>query len=59
MGKIIRLEFMGSWLIFFILCISGFGIPLAILYLITGTVTVVEEMENPSEFILAYRNQKR
>ena len=40
MAKIVRHEFIGSPIIFFALCLSGIGIPLAILYLITGTVTV-------------------
>lgn len=34
MAKVVRYEFMGSWLIFWILFISGLGLPFAILYLL-------------------------
>ena len=57
MGKIIRHEFMGSRLLFFLLCISGIGIPIAVIYLIESSVTVEEEVADPTAFIDAYRKR--
>lgn len=58
MAKIIRHEFMGSPIIFFALCLSAIGIPLAILYLIVGTVTVEEDIEDPTQFLMQYKAGK-
>ena len=58
MAKIVRHEFMGSAIIFFALCLSGIGIPLAILYLIAGTVTVEEDIEDPTQFLMQYKAGK-
>jgi hypothetical protein len=55
MPKIIRNEFMGSWLVFWLLCLTIIGIPLALLYLLTGTIRVETEMKDPEEFVAAYR----
>src|SRR5215831_19160151 len=38
MSKIVRYRFMGSWWWLWVLCVSGIGPPLAVLYLLTGTV---------------------
>ena len=43
MEKLVRREFRGSWLFFWLLCITGIGLPLALLYLIEGTVEVHSE----------------
>jgi hypothetical protein len=58
MSKIIRNEFMGSWFLFSILCITGIGIPLAVLYLLSGTIRIETEMTDPEQFIAAYRAGK-
>ena len=58
MPKLIRWEFMGSWLLFWIMCITGLGIPLALLYLINGTLRVEYEVEDPDRFIAEYRAGK-
>ena len=47
MSKIIRYEFMGSWLWFWVLCVSIIGIPLAVLYLANGTVRIEDELDEP------------
>ena len=47
MSKIVRYEFMGSWLWFWLLCISIIGIPLAVLYLVNGTVRIEDELDEP------------
>ncbi len=51
MAKIIRHEFLGSWLLFLILCLTGIGIPVAILYLINKTVSIEEEVSDPVAYI--------
>lgn len=58
MAKIIRREFMGNWILFWLLCVTIFLIPIAILYLVTGTVTIEDEIENPEEFVRQYRAGK-
>jgi hypothetical protein len=55
MSKVIRNEFMGNWLLFSFLCITLIGIPLALLYLLTGTIRIETEMEDPEQFVVAYR----
>ncbi len=37
MSRIVRYQFVGSWLWFWLLCITGVGIPFAILQLVNGT----------------------
>lgn len=59
MSKIVRYEFMGSWLLFWLLCISGIGIPFAVLYLLNGTLRIEGEMADPEQFISAFRAGKR
>ena len=51
MSGIVRYEFMGSWLLFWFACITGFGIPLAILYLINSAVRIDEEVSDPARFL--------
>jgi hypothetical protein len=59
MSKIVRYEFMGSWLYFWLLCISGIGIPVAILYLLNGTLRIEDEMTDPEQFVSAFRARRR
>jgi hypothetical protein len=54
-NKIIRRQFLGSWGLFLVLCLSILGIPVAILYYKESMVIVEEELENPSAFLDAYR----
>ena len=58
MSKIIRNEFMASWLLFSFLCITVIGIPLALLYLLSGTIRIETEMADPEQFVAAYRAGK-
>ncbi len=57
MGKIVRHEFLGSRLLVLLLCLTGIGIPLAVIYLIEGFVTVEEEVADPTAFLEAYRKR--
>jgi hypothetical protein len=59
MSKIIRYEFMGNWLFFWLMCITVIGIPFAILYLLNGTLRIEDEMADPEQFVSAYRAGKR
>ena len=59
MSKIVRYEFMGSWWIFWFLCLTTVGIPIALLYLLSGTLRIENEMDNPEEFITAFRDGRR
>jgi hypothetical protein len=59
MSKIVRYEFMGSWLLFWFLCITVIGIPVAILYLMNGTLRIEDEMADPERFVSTFRAGKR
>lgn len=56
MGKIVRYEFIGSPMLFWLMCISLVGIPRAILYLIEATVGIEESLDDPTEFLEKYRS---
>jgi hypothetical protein len=56
MSKIIRYEFMGSWFLFWLLGITVLGIPLAILYLLSGTIRIEHEIEDPERFVELFRS---
>lgn len=56
MSKIIRHEFMGSWVLFWLLCITFVGIPVAILYLLDGTVRIEDDMADPEQFMADFRS---
>ncbi len=58
MSKIIRHEFMGNWAVFWLLCITGIGLPLALLYLLAGTIRIESEMEDPEQFVADFRAGK-
>ena len=51
MSKIVRYRFMGSWLWFWLLCVSGIGLPLAVLYLLTGTIRLDSDVDNPDQIV--------
>lgn len=55
MSKIVRYEFMGSWFYFWLLSITVIGIPLALLYLISGTLRIEHEMDDPERFVESFR----
>ena len=57
MGKIIRHEFLGSRLLVTLLCLTGIGIPLAILHVLEALVTVEEDLEEPSKFLEMHRGK--
>ncbi len=56
MSKLVRYQFLGSWLVFWFECITVIGIPIAVLYLISSTVRVETEVENPEELVAAFRS---
>ena len=56
MSKVVHYEFMGSWLIFGLLFLSGIGMPFAILYLLEGIIRTDTEIPNPEEFVAALRS---
>ena len=58
MSKVVRYEFMGSWMLFWLLGISIIGIPLAILYLLNGTIRIEDELDDPEQFLAEFRSGK-
>ncbi len=56
MPKIIRYEFMGSWFRFWVLCLTIVGIPIAVLYLIDGTLRIEHEIDDPERFVEEFRS---
>jgi hypothetical protein len=59
MAKITRYEFVGSKWLFFLLWVLGITIPFAILYLVSATAAVEEEVGNPAEFLDGFRAKVR
>jgi hypothetical protein len=57
-SKIIRYEFMGSWFRFWVLCLTIVGIPVAILYLIDGTLRIEHDIDDPERFVEEFRSGK-
>ncbi len=58
MAKLVRYEFLGSWAIFWGLCLIVFFWPLAFLYWKSHSVRIEEEMESPEEFVEQFRSGK-
>jgi hypothetical protein len=58
MSKIVRQEFVGSWIYVFLLGITGVGIPVALIYAYCSAVRIETEMDNPEAFISTYRAGK-
>jgi len=51
MDRISRYEFKGYRTWFIILCLSGIGIPIAILHLIDNTIQIEYEVEDAEAFL--------
>jgi hypothetical protein len=58
MSKIVRYEFGGNGFAFWFLCLTGIGIPIAVIYLVNSLVRIDTEMKDPEEFLAAYRAGK-
>jgi hypothetical protein len=58
MAKIVRHEFLGNPFVLVILCITIVGIPLAVFHFIVSTVTVEEEIDDPTGVLEAFRAGK-
>lgn len=58
MSNVVRYEFVGSWLLFWVLCMTVVGFPLAVLYLLGGTLRIETAMADPEAFVAAYRAGK-
>ncbi len=58
MSNIVRYEFMGSTLVFWLLFVTGVLIPVAIVYLVNGTIRIENEIDEPEEFVEQYRAGK-
>ena len=58
MATISRYEFMGNWAYFWFACITIVGIPLAVLYLINGTVRIDEHVEDGERLVSALRARR-
>lgn len=59
MSRIIRYEFLGSWFLFWFAWITVLGIPIALRYLVSGTIRIETEMEDPEAFVAAFRAGNR
>ena len=59
MSNLVRYEFMGSWLLFWLLCITIIGLPVAFLYLVNGIVRIESELADPEAFVSEFRSGRR
>jgi hypothetical protein len=55
MSRIVRYEFLGSWLLVAILFLTWIGIPFAILYMLAQTIAIEHEVSDPEAFVRQYR----
>jgi hypothetical protein len=58
MSKIVRYQFLGSNTLFWLLCVTVVGLPVALLYLMNGTVRIEQELDDPERFIEEFRAGK-
>jgi hypothetical protein len=58
MSKIVRYQFMGNWVWFWLLCITGAGLPFALLYLLNCTIRLDSVVDDPEKFVEEYRSGK-
>lgn len=58
MSKIVRHEFMGSWTVFWLMSITILGLPLAFLYFVNSTLRIEDDLDDPEEFVSAFRSRK-
>ena len=56
MAKLTRREFVGNRFLLVMLFIIPLLFPLGILYLLEGTVAIEEDIDNPEEFLRAFRS---
>ena len=59
MDRLRRREFHGSWVWFAVLCLTGIGIPFAVLYLIDNTVEIETELKDGEGSWEKIRKQRR
>ena len=45
---------MGSWLFFWVCCVTILGIPIAVLYLLNGTIRIEEDVNDPERLAAYY-----
>jgi hypothetical protein len=58
MATIARYEFMGSWIFFWFFMPDGCGNPLAILYLVNGTIRTEEQVDNIEQMLSGLRARR-
>ena len=58
MAKIVRHDFLGRPLLFWLLCLTVLGIPMALIYLITSSVRIENDIDNPEEFVAQFKARK-
>jgi hypothetical protein len=58
MGKVIYREFLGSKPLVFCMCLTGIGIPLAVIYVLEWLVTIEEEVADPTAFLEMHRRKR-
>jgi len=58
-GKIVRYEFLGSYILVCLEWILVVTIPLAIIHIINNTVRIDEQLENPTEFLEQHKKKDR
>ncbi len=58
MASVVRYDFLGNPLVFWFLCLTVIGIPMAIIYLLTSTLRIEDSVEHPEEFVARYKAGK-
>jgi hypothetical protein len=55
MSKVVRYRFLGNVYMFWLLCVTIVGLPVAFLYLLHGTIRIEDELDDPERFIEQFR----
>lgn len=55
MDRIKKREFVGSQILLVLLCLTGIGIPVAVVYLINSTIETEFEVEDANAFWESYK----
>ncbi len=58
MDRIVRREFVGSWVFVTALCATVYGIPIAIIHLINNAIEMHTEISDSEEFISLLKTRK-
>ena len=58
MAKLVRYDFLGSPFLFWLLCLTVLGIPMALIHLMTSTVRIEHDVDDAEELVARFKAGK-